>query len=342
MPTPETAPASPPQAQLMQMAMGFCASYLLRAAVQLSLADHLADGPLTADQLAALTHAHAPSLYRLLRALASIGLFAEDEAHRFSLNALAEPLRADAPGSVHNSILSVTGPLFTIPWSRLDYCALTGKPSFDANFGVPFFEYLRTQPEEAAWFSDLLIGLNDADAPAAATAYDFSSFSHIADIGGATGHILATILTAHPGPRGTIFDLPHNHAAATELIAARGLTDRIDFLPGSFFESIPEACDLYLLSHVLHDWSEPECLIILTNCHLAMPPGSRLLILEMVLPEGNTFHPGKMLDITMLATTQGQERTEAEYRTLLHKANFQLTRVIPTTSAISIIEAVPV
>jgi hypothetical protein len=338
----ETAQAPPPQAQLMQMAMGFCASYLLRAAVQLSLADHLADGPKTASQLAILTHAHAPSLHRLLRTLASIGIFAEDDEHRFSLNALTEPLRANVPGSVHNSILSFTGPLFTIPWSRLDYCALTGQPSFDANFGVPFFEYLPTQPEEAAWFSDLLIGLNSADAPAVADAYDFSPFAHIADIGGATGHILATVLAAHPGPRGTIFDLPHNQAAATELVATRGLADRIHFFPGSFFESIPEGCDLYILSHVLHDWSEHECLTILTNCHLAMASTSRLLILEMVLPEGNAFHPGKMLDITMLATTQGQERTEAEYRTLLAKANFQLTRVIPTTSAISILEAVPV
>ncbi len=329
------------QTQLMQMAMGFSAPFLLRVAAQLNLADHLADGAQTAADLAEVTGTNASALYRVLRTLASIGIFKEDQFRRFEMTDLAKPLQSTVPGSVRNAILSITGDLFIIPWSKLLYAVQTGHPSFDHSFGVPFFDQLGKDPEEAGLFFDLLIGINGADAPAVAAAYDFSAFKTIADIGGATGHILTTILAAHPGPRGTLFDVPDNQAPATELIHARGMTDRVTFVPGSFFETIPSGSDLYILSHILHDWSEEQCHAILANCHRAMVAGSRLLILEMVLPEGNSFHPGKILDMTMLATTTGQERTEYEYRALLGKAGFKLNRVIPTSSAISIIEAFP-
>jgi hypothetical protein len=320
--------------------MGFTVPFLLRAAAQLCLADHLADGPKTADQLAVITGTNAPALHRFLRTLACIGIVSQDESDRFSLTSLAEPLCSSVPGSVRTSILSVTGDLFIIPWSKLVYSVQTGQAAFDKHFGVPVFDYLTSNPHEAAMFSDFLIGINSSDAPAIAAAYDFSSCSHIADIGGATGHILTTILASHPGPRGTVFDLQHNQSGAAELIQSRGMSDRVTFTPGSFFESIPAACDLYMLSHIIHDWSEAECLSILANCHRAMSPDSRLLIIEMVLPEGNAFHPGKMLDMTILALTSGQERTEPEYRALLEKAGFKLTRVIPTSSNVSIVEAV--
>ena len=341
MPAPDLAQGPPPQATLMQMSMGYAVPFLLRAAAQLCLADHLAGGARTAEQLATATSTHAPSLYRLLRTLACIGVFSEDESHRFSLTPLAEPLRSNVPGSVRTSVLSITGDLFILPWSKLRYSVQTGQGAFDKCFGVPFFDHLTANPEEAVMFSDLMIGLNSADAAAVAAAYDFSGFSHIADIGGATGHVLATILAGHPGPRGTLFDLPHNQAGAAELIAARGLADRISFSAGSFFESVPAGCDLYLLSHIIHDWSEDQCLTILGNCRRAMSPSGKLLVIEMVLTEGNAFHPGKMLDMTMLALTPGQERTEPEYRALLARANFSLTRVIPTNAPVSIVEAVP-
>ncbi len=150
------------------------------------------------------------------------------------------------------------------------------------------------------------------------------------------------MLASHPGPRGTLFDLSHSRSGAEELIRSRGMADRIAFTAGSFFDDVPAGCDLYLLSHIIHDWSEAQCLTILGNCHRAMSPTSRLLIIETVLSEGNAFHPGKMLDITMLTLTPGQERSEPEYRALLGKAHFTLTRVIPTNSAVSIVEATPV
>jgi hypothetical protein len=324
----------------MQMAMGFTVPFLLRAAAQLRIADHLADGPRTADQLAAITSANAPALHRFLRTLACIGIVSEDDSGRFSLSSLAEPLRSGVPGSVRTSILSITGDVFIIPWSKLADSVHTGQPAFDKHFGVPIFDYLTSHPDEAAMFSDFLIGINSADAPAIAAAYDFSSFSNIADIGGATGHILTTVLASHPGPRGTVFDLQHNESGAVALIRSRGMSDRVTFAAGSFFESIPAGFDLYILSHIIHDWSEAASLSILANCHRAMSRDSRLLIIEMVLPEGNTFHPGKMLDMTILSLTTGQERTEREYRALLDKAGFRLTRVIATSSNVSIVEAV--
>jgi hypothetical protein len=153
--------------------------------------------------------------------------------------------------------------------------------------------------------------------------------------------MLTTILASHPGPHGTIFDLLHNQSAAMELIQSRGIAGRVTFTTGNFFESIPSGYDLQMMSHVIHDWSEEKCLTILANCRRAMSPASRLLIVESVQPEGNTFHPGKMLDITMLALTPGEERTESEYRALLAQSNFKLNRVIPNSSAVSIVEAIP-
>lgn len=329
------------QADLMQMAMGFTNSFLLRAAAQLRLADHLADGDKTAEEIAAIANLHAPALYRILRALCAIGIFSEDRSHRFSLTPLSEPLRSHVPGSVRTSVLSLTGDLFVIPWSKLLHSVRTGEPSFDHHYGVPFFDHLSTNAEEAAMFADLLIGINAPDAPAVAEAYDFSLFNSIVDVGGATGHMLTTILASHPDPLGTVFDLPHNEAAALDLIESRGMTERVNYMAGSFFDAIPAGFNLYLMSHVIHDWSEDQCLAILANTRRAMAPTGRLLLVEMVLSEGNTFHPGKILDISMLTLSGGQERSEDEYRKMLKKAGFHITRVIPTNSPVSIIEAMP-
>ena len=188
-------------------------------------------------------------------------------------------------------------------------------------------------------FSETMVGFHGAEPAAVAAAYDFAKFETVIDVGGATGNLLATILGRHPKPRGILFDLPHVVGDAPALINARGLADRIRIEAGNFFEGVPSGGDAYLVSHIIHDWSEAECLTILGNCRRAMKPDSRLLIIEMVLPTGDTPHPGKMLDINMLAVTGGQERTEPEYRALLDKAGFRLTEVVPTNSAVSVVEA---
>jgi O-methyltransferase domain/Dimerisation domain len=329
----------PPQAQLMQMAMGFMMSDLLGTAVKLKLADHLADGPKTAEELAGPTGTHAPSLYRFLRTLSAHGLFAEDGERRFALTTLSEPLRTGVPGSVMTSVKMITGDLFQRTFANLTYSVQTGKTAFEKEFGANLFEYLSTRPDDASMFSDLMVGFHGPETAAVAAAYDFSGVGAIADIGGATGNMITTILAKNPEAKGLIYDLPHNEADAAALVGSRGMSERVKFEAGNFFESVPEGYDVYLMSHIIHDWNEEQCLTILTNCRRAMGPNSRLLIVEFVLPPGNEFHPGKMTDMIMLAVPGGEERTEQQYRELLAKAGFRLERVVGTNSAASVVEA---
>jgi hypothetical protein len=331
----------PPQAQLIQMATAHCVSRLLYVVTQLNVPDYLAEGPRTAEELAKSTATHAPSLYRIIRTLASLGLFAEDAAHRFSLTPLSEALKTSAPGSMRATVLTIAGDLCTRSLDYLLYSGQTGKPGFDKAFSMPLFEWLASHPEHASLFSATMVGFHGAEPPAVAAAYEFSEFETIIDVGGSTGNLLATILGRYPEARGIFFDLPHVVPEAQALISGCGLADRIMIEAGSFFESVPAGGDAYLLSHIIHDWSEDQCLSILGNCRRAMKPSSRLLIIEMVLPTGDTPHPGKMLDIIMLTIPGGQERTEPEYRALLDKAGFRLTRVVPTKSAASVVEAFP-
>jgi O-methyltransferase domain/Dimerisation domain len=332
-------PRQPPHARLIQMASAHWVSRHLFVAAQMKLADLVARGPSTAMELAKSSSTDPASLYRFMRTLASLGLFAEDHEHRFSLTAMGEALRTDAPASVRTSVLVLAGDIFTKSLEQLPYSLQTGKTAFEKAFGMPLFEWLANHPVEASMFSESMVGFHGEEPSAVAAAYDFSEFETIVDAGGATGNLLATILGRFPKPVGILFDLPHVVGDAPALIQARGLTARIRIQAGNFFESIPIGGDAYLLSHIIHDWSEAECLTILGNCRRAMKPDSRLLIVEMVLPDGDTPHPGKILDINMLAVTGGQERTEPEYRALLDKAGFQLARVIQTESAVSVVEA---
>ena len=185
-----------------------------------------------------------------------------------------------------------------------------------------------------------MVGLNDQEPPAVAAAYDFAIFQTIVDVGGATGNMLAAVLSRHSGPRGILFDRSHVVKDAPALLDAKGVSDRVTIQPGNFFESVPDGADAYILSHILHDWDEDQCLTILGHVRKAMKPAGRLLIVEMVLPSGDAPHPGKILDLTMLVQTGGQERTESEYASLLGKAGFRLTQVVPTNSAANIVEAV--
>jgi hypothetical protein len=330
-----------PQVQLIQMAWAHQISSLVRVAAELKLADHLAEGPKSAGQLAQLTATHAPALYRVMRTLASLGIFTEDAGHRFALTSLGEPLRSGTPGSVRGSVLTMTSDMFCKSIANLLYSVQTGKTGFGKAFGEEIFDWLPHHPEEAAMFSDLMVGFHGPETSAVAAAYDFTGFGTIVDVGGATGNMLTTILGRHLGPRGVVFDLPHNRAGASVLIQTRGMADRIGFVEGSFFESVPTGGDAYLMSHIIHDWSEDQCLTILGNCRRAMKATSRLLIIEMVLPEGDIPHTGKMTDIVMLTVPGGQERTELEYDQLLKKGGFKLARVAPTESAASIVEAFP-
>lgn len=311
-------------------------SHILYVSAKLSLADHLAKGPARADDLAATTNTHAHSLGRFLRILAHLGLVTEDEAGRFALTPLGKALKT---GAARAAILTLASPWMTGGWERLLESVQTGTPGLERALGMPIFDWLAKHPEEASLFSETMVSFHGAEPDAVAAAYDFSAMKTIVDVGGATGNHLTTILGTHAGAQGILYDLPHVVRDAPNLIQARGLANRVTIAAGSFFERVPEGGDVYLLSHIIHDWSEAQCLTILGHCRRAMSPTSRVLIIEMVLPAGNAPHPGKMLDMMMLVGPGGQERTEPEYRTLLNKAGLRLTTILPTDSAVSIIEA---
>jgi hypothetical protein len=309
-------------------------------AAKLGLADQLASGPTSAAELAGVVHAHAPSLHRLMRTLASIGILTEQTEQRFALTELGATLRTGAPGSARSSVLIAASPWAQSGWDNMLYSVQTGKTGFEKAHGVSFFDYLAQHPEDASLFSELMVGLHSQEPPAVAAAYDFSDFKTIVDVGGATGNMLATILASHTGPRGILFDRPHVVQDAPALLEARGVSDRITIEPGDFFEGVPAGADAYILSHVLHDWNDDQCLSILGHVRKSMNSSGRLLIVEMVIPPGDAPHPGKMLDMAMLVQMGGQERTSEEYELLLSRGGFSLAQVIPTKSAASILEAV--
>src|SRR6478672_4099971 len=329
----------PPHAQLVQMATAHWMSHVLYVAAKLGLADHLAKGRTSVDDLAAATKTHPISLGRFLRTLGHLGLVTEDGASRFTLTPLGEALKTGAPGAARSAILTLASPWITSGWERLLESVQTGRPGLEQALGMPIFDWLAQHPEEASLFSETMVSFHGAEPTAVAAAYDFSRMPTIVDVGGATGNLLATILDRYPGSRGILYDLPHVVRDAPKLIQGRGLADRVTIVPGSFFDGVPSGGDAYLLSHVIHDWTEAQCLTILGHCRRAMSPAGRILIIEMVLPSGNAPHPGKMLDMMMLVGPGGQERTEPEYRTLLSKAGLRLTKVVPTDSAVSIVEA---
>jgi len=332
--------APPPHAQLIQMGTAHWVSRILFVAAQLGLADLLAPGAKSADELAGSTGTHAPSLYRLMRTLGNLGVFAEDAQRRFTLTPLGEALRSGAPGAARATILTLASNWMSQGFDHLLYSVQTGKPGFEKSLGMPVFDWLAKNPEAASLFSETMVGFHGAEPAAVAAAVDFSGLSTIVDVGGATGNLIAAVLGKNPLAKGILYDLPHVVRDAPALLQARGVSGRVTIEAGSFFDRVPAGGDAYLLSHIIHDWSEAQCLAILDHCRKAMKQGGRALIIEMVLPPGNAPHPGKMLDIMMLVGPGGQERTETEYADLLAKAGFRLRRVVPTASAVSVVEAV--
>jgi O-methyltransferase domain/Dimerisation domain len=339
---PPTASETPPHVQLIQMGRAFIVSRTVYAAAQLGLADHLAAGPRNAEELATLMNLHAPSLHRLMRTLAGLGILTEQAERRFALTRLGEALKTDAPGSARSSVIYVGSPWAQDGWNEIVYSVQTGKTGFEKANGMPLFDYLAAHPEAASLFSGMMVGIHNQEPPAVAAAYDFSIFQTIVDVGGATGNMLAAVLSEHANPRGILFDRPHVVTDAPKLLTAKGVSDRVTIETGDFFKSVPSAADAYIVSHILHDWNDDQCVTILGNIRQAIKPTGRLLIVEMVLTAGDAPHPGKMLDMSMLSQVGGQERTEREYAELLGKAGFRLVRVVETQSPVSIVEATPI
>jgi hypothetical protein len=339
--TQTPAEALPAHVQLIQMGNAFWVSRLVYAAAKLGLADQLEGGPKSAAELSDATNTHAPSLHRLLRTLASLGILTERDAQRFALTPLGEALKTGAPGGARSSVLTFGSEWQSGAWKEIMHSLETGESGMEKAWNMPLFDHLAQHPEEAALFSEAMVGFHGDEPPAVAAAYDFSQFETIVDLGGATGNLLSAILTRHARLCGVLFDRAHVVNEAPAFLAKRGVAERVNIVAGDFFETVPGGGDAYLLSHIIHDWNEEQCLTILGHCRKVMKPSSRLIIIESVLPDGDTPHPGKLLDMVMLVLTGGQERTEAEYSALLDKAGFRLTSVVDTASAVSLVEAVP-
>jgi hypothetical protein len=323
--------------QLDQMITGYWISQAIYAAAKFGIADHLKDGPKTVGELASASSTNPDALYRLLRALASVGIFTEGPSRHFSLTPLAEPLRSDIPGS-KRALALMCGDEQYRAWAEIDYSVRTGKIAFDKVFGKPIFDYLGEHPDKARIFDAAMVGVHGRESSPILNAYDFSGIGVVADIGGGNGSQLTEILEKHDKIKGILFDLPHVVERAKERIHGLGLLDRCKLVSGSFFDAVPEGADAYILRHIIHDWDEEKCLTILRNCHHAMPPASTLLVIESVIPPGNEPFLGKFLDLHMLLIPGGKERTENEYRTLFERAGFELKRIVPTGTEASIVE----
>ena len=338
----ETAPPGlPPHVQLIQMGTASWVSAIVHAAAKVGIADQLSSAPRSAAELAGPMGLDAPTLHRFMRTLSGLGILSEREGQRFALTALGEALKTDAPGAARATLLSFGSPAFTRAWEKMVYSLETSKSGFTEASGMPLFDYLAKHPDEAALFSQAMIGLNSAEPPAVAEGYDFSRFDMIVDVGGATGNLLAEILSRHAGPRGILFDRPHVVKDAPAVLKARGMESRVTIEAGDFFERVPAGGDAYVLSHIIHDWTDDQSVTILSHCRRGIRPNGRLLIVETVLPPGDTPHLGKIYDMVMLVFPGGQERTELEYASLLDRSGFRLSRVVPTASAVSIVEAIP-
>ncbi len=341
--TPEPQAGLPPSLLLYQMSVGHYVSRALHLAAKLGLADLLNDGPRDARDLAAAVDAHAPSLHRVMRLLASIGVFAEQDDGRFTLEPLGELLRDDVPGSMRAAVMLFAGVGIQDSWKDLEYCVRTGEPAFrrTAPDADPFTQ-MAQDPEAAAIFDKAMATFAPMTAAAVAAAYDFSGFGTVADVGGGNGALLIGILRANPDLRGILFDQPHVIARAHAHLAEAGMAERCQTIGGSFFDDVPRGADAYLLKHVIHDWNDDRATAILANCRAAMPAHGKLLIVEGVYPgridRSLESRGAAANDVNMLVCTGGRQRSETEFQALLGASGFRLTRIIPTPARVCVIE----
>ncbi len=325
--------------QLLRLSEGFGAARAVQLAAELGVADLLGDGPRSADDLAAATSSHPGALYRLLRALASVGVFREVEPGRFGLTTVGERLRGDHPQSLRSWVLFQG--LFSGVYAAAMHSMRTGEPTVPQVFGEPLFAYLDHHPDHAAVFQDAMAQHSRLMGAVLAGAYDFAGASQIVDVGGGDGSFLSAILHTYSEPTGLVFDQPSVADAARKQLATAGFGGRCRFVSGDFLQEVPSGADVYMLKGVIHNWSDDQALVILSNCRRAMGPDGRILLIEWVVPGGDTPHPSKFLDLAMLFVYGGRERTLEEYVALLGKAGLRLDRVVGTTSTLNVIEAMP-
>jgi hypothetical protein len=336
--------AMPPEAAaaqlLMQLGTGHVLASALQVAVRLGIPDRLADGPRAVADLARETHTSEDALYRVLRALASVGVFDETASRRFGLTLAGQMLRKGGSGSMRDMALWITSPFHFRVYAELLHSVQTGRPAADKVAGMPVFEYLGRERELGEIFNDAMSAFSHGVIAAALEAYDFSGIDLMVDVAGGHGAVLSAILARYPKMRGVLFDLEHVVSGAGPRIAAAGVKDRLRTEHGDFFKAVPAGGDAYVMKHIIHDWDDDRAITILKNIRTAMgDKNGRVILLESVLPGPNEPHFGKILDLEMLVMPGGRERTAEEFRALFARAGFEMTRVVPTASALSVIEA---
>jgi hypothetical protein len=332
----------PVPAQILQIITNFWSSRTVYVFAKLGIPDLLKSGPRTVEELASATKTHAPSLYRVLRALASIGFVSATADGRFAQTPLSEILVTDAPGSLRWFTVSELGQEHYPAWGNLMRSVQTGEIAFDNFFGVDIWKYFEQNPEDAAVFNNSMSGVTAATNEEILALYDFSSFGTVMDIGGGHGGLITSILKANPKLKGVLFDAPQVIEGARPKIEAAGLSERCQTVAGDFFKSVPAGGDAYVMKWIIHDWDDERAITILKHIRNEIPQHGRVIIVDAVVPENNEPDFSKFFDLNMMVMTGGKERTEKEFAQLLAAAGFKLRRVIPTKVPTSIVEAEPV
>ncbi len=330
--------SAPPEWHLMDQTLGYFYSAALRAAARLGVADQLADSARTPEELAEKVGADGPSLHRLLRLLATRDVFSEDATGRFHLTASAQLLRTDVPGSMRSAVLMLTEQFFWEPAELLDDAVRQGVTQFGRVFPAPFFDWLAQDEQAGETFHVGMAAHSDAENPEVVDNYDFSRIGTLVDVGGGYGGLLVEVLRNWPNVHGVLFD--EEHVLAGNRLGEAGLTDRSETVSGDFFDEVPSGADAYVLKRILHDWDDDNSVRVLSRCREAMPAHGRVLVVDTVIPADNEPHLGKYLDVLLMTSLTGKERTAAEIDEVLRAAGLSRTRVIPTSTPVSIVEAV--
>jgi hypothetical protein len=337
--TTATAKQVPPPIQMLQLISGFWIARCIYVLAKLGIADLINDEPQTADDLAAATGTHGPSLFRVLRALASVGVITQDERKRFGATPLSDTLR-DVPGSIRAFAMTELGEEHYPAWGELLHSVHTGGIAFDHAFGENCWEFFAKHPENAKIFNDAMSGMTAQANQALHAVYDFAGIKKIMDVGGGHGGLITSILGKNPGMTGILFDSPQVIDGAKAKVEASAIADRCELVGGDFFQSVPAGADAIILKWIIHDWNDQQSVAILKNCHSALPENGKLILVEAVVPATSEPHFSKFIDLNMLVMTGGRERTEEEFRQLYQDSGFKLTRIVPTESPFSVIEGV--
>jgi O-methyltransferase domain len=333
-------PSVPKEVFLLELAFAPLVAQALHVVAKLGVADALKEKPLSIKELAAVTNTNEGALYRVMRSLESFGIFEEIDPKVFALNSSAEPLRSDAPNSIRSGIVFMGEEWHWRVWGELLYSVQTGKPAWSKVHGKDCFDYFPEQPEHYEIFNRAMTEMSVSSAPSVVDAYDFSGIETIADIAGGHGFLLSQVLKANPHMKGILFDTPSVIGGGSQLLTREGVASRVEKVSGNFFVAVPGGADAYLMKHIIHDWDDGRSKLILQNINRVSKRNGKVLLVEIVVPEGSDQDLSKLMDLEMLVSPGGIERTGREYRQLLGHAGFRLTRIIPTNSAYSIIEAV--